>query len=207
MGDYACVICGVSFPRTPEYFYRHRSTVDGLRTSCKQCFLDRKRDGYRKKNNVPPDAPVRTWRASHPVVNGSRKCLDCGEEFPLTSEFFYNHASSPSGFKPYCKQCCVARNYKFVTRVSHGERDELLASQGGVCAICGTDAPGDRGWHLDHDHSCCSSERRCGKCNRGVLCRQCNLAIGFLRDSPGVAMSAAAYLEKFSQADSEALSG
>lgn len=47
---------------------------------------------------------------------------------------------------------------------------------------------------LDHDHSCCSSERNCGYCLRGVLCNRCNVALGMLMDSPAAASRAAAYL-------------
>jgi ribosomal protein L24E len=45
--------------------------------------------------------------------------------------------------------------------------DEMLAEQGGVCAICGTDTPLGRGtFHVDHDH-------QTGQV-RGLLCHPCN---------------------------------
>ena len=63
--------------------------------------------------------------------------------------------------------------------------DELLAAQGGVCAICQEPPHGDR-LHVDHDH-------RTGRI-RGLLCQLCNRALGALRDRPDLAEAAAAYL-------------
>lgn len=37
---------------------------------------------------------------------------------------------------------------------------------------------------IDHDHSCCGGTRRsCGKCIRGLLCHNCNTALGLMKDS------------------------
>lgn len=55
--------------------------------------------------------------------------------------------------------------------------------------------------HLDHDHACCprvkgSMEYSCGKCVRGWLCRSCNLALGQLKDSPGLLRGLADYVTR-----------
>lgn len=56
--------------------------------------------------------------------------------------------------------------------------------------------------HIDHNHACCptgkfekSSRVSCGDCVRGWLCRSCNLALGYLKDSPGRMRGLLAYLE------------
>lgn len=69
------------------------------------------------------------------------------------------------------------------------EYDRMLADQGGVCAICGTDNWGNnRGPSVDHDHVT-------GKI-RGLLCANCNSSLGFLRDSIEVATRVVQYLRR-----------
>lgn len=72
--------------------------------------------------------------------------------------------------------------------------EELLAGQGGLCALCGTDDALGKGWMVDHDHKCCPGTKTCGKCTRGVLCAPCNLGLGQFGDDANRLMSAAAYL-------------
>lgn len=72
--------------------------------------------------------------------------------------------------------------------------DEMMARQGGVCAICqGANADG-RELAVDHDHTCCEGRTSCGKCVRGLLCDNCNRGIGHLGDSVERLMIAAKYL-------------
>lgn len=73
--------------------------------------------------------------------------------------------------------------------------DELLASQGGGCAICHAVEPGGNGrFHVDHDHRCCDGKKSCGECIRGLLCSRCNVGIGMLGDSVDHLFAAAAYI-------------
>lgn len=51
--------------------------------------------------------------------------------------------------------------------------EAILASQGGVCAICKR-PPAVRRLDVDHDRACCPSRNCCGRCVRGLLCRSCN---------------------------------
>lgn len=69
--------------------------------------------------------------------------------------------------------------------VTEEEYRAAFAAQSGACGICG-DAVA---LVVDHCHE--SGQVR------GLLCRSCNVAIGFLRDSPDRARSAAEYLEAF----------
>lgn len=76
------------------------------------------------------------------------------------------------------------------------DRDRMLAEQGGVCAICGTDNPGTsntgnrKAWSTDHCHS--TGEVR------GLLCSSCNVGIGHLKDDTSILASAINYLNRTS---------
>lgn len=67
--------------------------------------------------------------------------------------------------------------------------DALLLSQDGVCAICGGTNWGHRGPNVDHDHD--------GQGVRGILCLNCNMAIGHLGDDSRRAEAAMHYLDKY----------
>lgn len=74
--------------------------------------------------------------------------------------------------------------------LSTADYEQLLTSQGGVCAICRKPPLGqtrnDATLHVDHDHDKGSV--------RGLLCRNCNLGIGFFEDDPALMESAILYL-------------
>ena len=61
---------------------------------------------------------------------------------------------------------------------------EMLKAQNEVCYICGDKPSGvKRRLCVDHDHSCCPGSKTCGKCVRKLLCMQCNVALGAVKDN------------------------
>ena len=64
----------------------------------------------------------------------------------------------------------------------------LLEAQGGRCAICQSEDPRARNWHVDHCHE--SEEVR------GVLCGPCNTGLGHFGDDPERLESAIQYLKE-----------
>lgn len=82
-------------------------------------------------------------------------------------------------------------------RMTVEQYDAMLAAQDGRCAICGTDDPGARRFHVDHDHVCCSGAKSCGECTRGLLCATCNHGLGHFHDDPVALAAAIAYLGGF----------
>lgn len=67
---------------------------------------------------------------------------------------------------------------------------ERLEQQGYRCAICRTDLTvlRRRDWHADHDHATGTP--------RGVLCGQCNMALGLFKDDPTRLQAAIDYLHE-----------
>ena len=99
--------------------------------------------------------------------------------------------SDPERYKRYAREGGIRK---------HGLEPEgyaeILEAQNGGCAICGSTKPGGNNirFHIDHDHGCCAGAWSCGACVRGLLCNKCNLAVGLLRDSPGLFQRPAEYL-------------
>ena len=65
------------------------------------------------------------------------------------------------------------------------DRDKIIESQNNMCPLCDLKSP--KKWCVDHCHS--------SKKFRGVICDNCNKAIGHIRDNPTVAIRIAKYLE------------
>jgi hypothetical protein len=101
-------------------------------------------------------------------------------------EDFPRNRSDSVGLASYCKPCHnvrgrenkekhrgSTREYHLRHRYGIGQKDfeELLAAQGGVCAICGAPDP----QHVDHDHVFGNV--------RGVLCFNCNGGLGQFKDN------------------------
>lgn len=62
----------------------------------------------------------------------------------------------------------------------------LHERQGGKCALCLEEPSTQRGLHLDHCHE--TGEIR------GLLCHNCNIALGCFKDDPALLMRAIKYL-------------
>lgn len=81
---------------------------------------------------------------------------------------------------------CADRHQRKKYGITTKDRNRILRLQGYRCAGCREKKTGH--WHTDHCHR---TERV-----RGVLCRPCNLALGFARDRPATLRRLATYLEK-----------
>ena len=150
-----------------------------------------------------------------PASEGSFECSDCKRNLPADNYYWskrgYRHSHACRACyqikrRPYqinymatvrkdkakSRYCPEKRSEQIVK--SYGltlERyDEILALQGGGCAICHSkEAKTKRNGRfcVDHDH-------KTGKV-RGLLCAPCNRGIGLLQDSIGVLESATNYLK------------
>ncbi|MFD5547092.1 endonuclease VII domain-containing protein [Streptomyces goshikiensis] len=125
-------------------------------------------------------------RQPRPVVaEGLKYCLGCREAKPHSE--WHRNRSAPDGLATRCKACRAIESrvghLKRAYGITEAVRDEMIASQNGTCCICET-APAV---HVDHCHET-------GRV-RGVLCFNCNTAIGLLGEDPGTIQRAISYLE------------
>ena len=137
-------------PKPLDEFYANRSRRDGTRPECKDCTKARRKRWYAENPRARDRARARV--AERP---SARWCA------------------------PAWTRVRAAGKKKVSDRKSHLKRkygltlegfEQLLASQGGGCAICGKPDVDN----VDHDHAT-------GQV-RGILCWNCNIAIGQLED-------------------------
>jgi hypothetical protein len=115
------------------------------------------------------------------------KCRSEGCNNKVIPPFMKFHKKKPwYNYMTRCKQCQHnMHKYKITTP----ERDALLESQSSLCGICNKEVGFDsRTANVDHCHSS-------GKV-RGILCFNCNTAIGSLKDNVDLLNNAIKYLEK-----------
>lgn len=119
-------------------------------------------------------------------------------------EEFHKHKQCRDGFRPECKVCYNERNknlyrknkdrvyntfYKTKYGISLEIYNKMLEMQSKRCAICKTEQTNNK-FHkklsVDHRH-------KTGKV-RGLLCSNCNTAIGLLKEDINVLKNAINYL-------------
>jgi hypothetical protein len=143
-----------------------------------------------------PLTEIRAWR-SHLERDdfGQKLCRVCLNWLP-EAEFGRNNRH-PDGLSHQCRKCNRDKHRLANYGMTWDQYQELLATQGGMCAICGRQCSSGRMLAVDHDHACCPDPgKSCGRCVRGLLCGSCNQGIGSLGDAPDRLRAAAAYLER-----------
>lgn len=135
-------------------------------------------------------------------------CKKCGVSKPLTE--YYKTTDRKSGHKTICKECIRAsdkgkkqteyqknysKDYYLKTRYNLTREDynNLLVSQNHKCAICGVDEQelAIKKLYVDHSHAT-------GKV-RELLCHNCNVSLGLMKESIQTLTKAIAYLDKHNE--------
>lgn len=144
----------------------------------------------------------------------TKKCTICEKSLPL--DCFYNSKNGKHGKDSRCKVCQKERTsepwtnnyckkryhenggftevrrdtwYRKQYGISLKEYKDLKNKQNNKCAICGDSNPHGRGrWHIDRCHT--TGEVR------GLLCHNCNTAVGLFKDDTNIINSAINYLKK-----------
>jgi hypothetical protein len=126
-------------------------------------------------------------------------CGDCRQLLPLTA--FRKDKNRRLGLKRICRECASFEDAKRRgggIRCTVGAVSSILAQQDGKCAICDLvlrERTGDRRACIDHDHG--TGEIR------GILCSNCNRALGLFKDNERTIGRALAYLQRHSVAMSD----
>ena len=129
-------------------------------------------------------------------------CPECKKE--KSTQEFHKNKRNKDGLSWCCKICMRTYNKRYEQEnavilsekrkvrklakfygISMDEYGSMLDTQSNLCSICGTEMSKP---HIDHCH-------KSGKV-RGILCRDCNLVLGFAKDKPDILRKAAEYLEK-----------
>lgn len=124
-----------------------------------------------------------------------KPCEACGGPIPDTrnAAAVYCSAACKRSSQQSASAPAKARSLGSMLQWAYGitadDYANLLASQGGRCAICGATEPGGRGNRLHVDH--CHNSKRV----RGLLCAGCNTGLGQMKDDPARLRRAADYLE------------
>jgi hypothetical protein len=143
------------------------------------------------------------------------KCLETKE----VSEFAVRNRNKKQRLQAHCKSCnkiyrslnkeherVYRKDYrkrtpilqkdkmlKYSYGITHKEYQDLVIQQENTCAICKNFC---EVLVVDHDHSCCPGPKSCSKCIRGLLCRTCNLGLGYFKDNNKYLENALKYLKR-----------
>jgi hypothetical protein len=182
-----CTKCGELWPATVQFFHGKQQHKSGLYPQCRIC-------------------RARGWLGVEMAfmemlgIELPKRCTRCWHTKP--AQDFALRSNSAQGLRAsWCKACFINnscgwyKNNKVRYLSKYGLTEDgyqqLLEVQGGCCAICSSPDADSRGraLHVDHDHNT-------GKV-RGLLCKNCNQALGLLADDSARLRKAASYLDTF----------
>ena len=122
------------------------------------------------------------------------ECAKCGKDKDAK---LFRH---DNGKKSSCMSCVIEYARKtynpkkslwFMRKYRYGisklDFYAMKLRQVGLCAVCLEELPPDNKVHVDHCH-------KTGEV-RGLLCRKCNMAIGYIENHPGIIGNIVDYLE------------
>lgn len=156
---------------------------------CSKCICHKPDEAFR----IRPDRPRSGKRRGR-----FSSCKDCEEKYrklPKSRELQNERVKrSKNRLRtrnlPKLRQMERRQNLKRNYGMTLEDYESLVTLHNGVCAICGEKPTKGRGkkLHIDHDHAT-------GKI-RGLLCGQCNSALGNFKDNVAILKSAIKYLRK-----------
>jgi hypothetical protein len=155
-----------------DKFYKRHDSPDGHQYKCKDCIA-----GY---------LGARNYEAKYDHIKLT--CSTCKIE--KSKYDFYPDKRQSTGFRPQCKDCNRNTVLKKKFGITLQQYEDMLQSQNFGCAICQLQwsRSMDIRFHVDHNHSTGTV--------RGILCSNCNTALGLLKENESIFHRALQYLKE-----------
>lgn len=199
-----CTVCEKQLPLS--MFHINRSVKSGYRSSCKPCVRATQQKHAqalqsRETYALPSSATCTGCGLVKEITQfyikkSSRKgyasqCKTCQEKYWETDDYKQKHSERAKQWykTPRGKRVWLNSYYRRHFGITIEEYERLLSEQNSRCGICETEkcATG-KSFAVDHDHTT-------GRV-RGLLCKKCNLALGFLEDDTSRMQRAINYMRK-----------
>lgn len=165
-----CTRCERTLPASE--FPTNRYNKSGLNARCRDCCSD----DHKKRIETLVVVPV-----------AEKVCRGCNRTLKASS--FTKKASNNDGRHSRCKDCMRLLKIEHLYNIT-AERYLEMSKNGCQMDGCGSFYR----LCVDHDHTCCSGEKSCGACVRGVLCDKHNTGIAKFDDDPEALLAAIEYL-------------
>jgi len=138
-------------------------------------------------------------------TTGNKTCTKCGVTKDITEFYKRGGKQSPNTRHNHCKECTKTRvtkrynddpnlykeqHLKRSYGITLNDYNQMLTEQKHQCAVCGTAEPGGKHGKFVVDH--CHSTNKI----RGVLCNNCNTALGLVGDNAQTLQSMIEYLQE-----------
>lgn len=176
-------------------FHRLR---DGRQPRCIACVKEVGRSRIHKKAQVaswPPHVLPMNHQCPRTEANGGcakcnacthKKCSSCKGFLPFAK--FNKDGRGARGLQTACVHCQQTLTWRSRYGIDAEAFARIAHRQGVRCAGCEVTLDLGRNTHIDHDHV--------SGVVRGLLCQNCNMALGSAKDSPSTLRRLATYLEE-----------
>lgn len=171
--------------KAPAEFLKESRCKDGLMGQCVMCHRAQKAK-WRDMNREHYRREARDWGRK----NATKLSAKAKERYKENPTKYKESVKAYRKRRPWVKR---EWEWKQKYGIGRAEYNEMLAKQGGGCALCGAKPEEQAGrsthkhvLYVDHDHAT-------GKV-RGLLCNQHNRAIGLFGDDAELLIKAAMYL-------------
>ena len=141
-----------------------------------------------KKDNKRPDGFSSHCKTCH--NENTNKWREKNPEKVKTAQQKYRDTHKYEINRYYERNKDASKNFSYqrLYGITIQDYNSLLNKQGGGCEVCGK-PPKTRRLYVDHNHS--------NKKVRGLLCHNCNAALGHVKDEVSILKKLIEYIEKY----------